>query len=228
MAVPTVLLVDDEPEVLNGLSLVLAKQPYRVAVAQSAADALAVLAEQPIDVIVSDEQMPGMVGSELLSEVAASYPNVMRIILTGHASLDAAVRAINGGRVFRYLKKPCLPDDLRAAIGEAIRERVLWLATAHLVEAATAVTEGGASRRSAERGISPRFHVFGGLSQSETEALSCREREVLYHLAIEGRRVADIGKTLFISLHTVRNHLKAIFRKLDVHSQSELVRKARG
>lgn len=109
---PTVLFVDDEPRVLEGIRNVLAFEPFRVLTANSAAEALEVLATEPVSVVVSDERMPGMNGSELLSVVCRRYPTTVRIVLTGQASIESAIRAINSGQVYRFLTKPFSSDEL--------------------------------------------------------------------------------------------------------------------
>ncbi|HXG18069.1 MAG TPA: response regulator [Methylomirabilota bacterium] len=120
---PKVLLVDDEPHVTEALKRVLRKMEYQILTACSAREALQRLAQEPVDVIVSDEQMPGMSGSELLALVRRHYPQTMRIILTGHASLEAAVRAINEGEISRFLEKPCNEQELTHAIEHALQQQ---------------------------------------------------------------------------------------------------------
>jgi len=83
-----VLIVDDEPHVTEGLKRVLRKEPYEILTASSANQALSILDREAIDVVISDDKMPGMSGSELLSIVSLDYPDTIRIMLTGHASLD--------------------------------------------------------------------------------------------------------------------------------------------
>lgn len=183
---PTVLVVDDEDLVREALARSLADD-YRVLTAASADEALAVMDEDPsVDVIITDEVMPGAPGTELLRVVAAEYPEVVRIMLTGHASLDSALRAINEGRVFRYVVKPWSHAELIAVLQEAINLR------------------------------------WGLPADPALEELSLREREVLVMVA-RGVRVRDVADALQLSQHTVRNHLKALFRKLGAHSQAELV-----
>jgi two-component system probable response regulator PhcQ len=116
----TILLVDDEPNVTAALRRALRSEPYEFLTAVSADEARRILACRPVDVVVSDEQMPGMPGSAFLAEVRVQYPSTIRIILSGHASLDAAVRAINEGEVYRYLLKPCNPTDLVVTIRQAL------------------------------------------------------------------------------------------------------------
>jgi len=120
---PTVLLVDDDPRVLDGLTRVLHREPYRLLRAGSADEAAAILEREPVDVIVCDEQMPGMCGTEFLARVARNYPEVVRIVLTGEPSLEVALRAINEGRVARFFTKPCNEIDLALTIREALERR---------------------------------------------------------------------------------------------------------
>lgn len=118
-----VLFVDDEPRVTDAIRRQLKNEPYRILVANSAREALDVLASEPVDVVVSDEQMPEMRGSELLSVVRRECPDTIRIILTGQARLDAAVEAINTAEIFRFLLKPCPARVLGSCIREAIEAR---------------------------------------------------------------------------------------------------------
>jgi two-component system probable response regulator PhcQ len=121
----SVLLVDDETHVTDALSRHFPKESYEVLKAISAADAYRLLAERQIDVIVSDERMPGESGSEFLAKVRRRYPNTIRMILSGQASLEAAIRAINDGEVYRFFLKPCNPIDLLFTIQRALEHRRL-------------------------------------------------------------------------------------------------------
>jgi DNA-binding NtrC family response regulator len=131
----TVLLVDDEPAVVSGLRNVLRKEPYDIVTASSAAEGLKILAERKVDVIVSDERMPGMSGSEFLAVACKEYPTTIRIILSGQASLDSAIRAINEGEIYRFLLKPCQPVQLAHTIHDALLLRDLKRESAHLLAA---------------------------------------------------------------------------------------------
>ncbi|MBL8612079.1 MAG: response regulator [Myxococcales bacterium] len=117
---PNVLFVDDEPQVLESLRALLRKEPFRILTAESAAAALEILARESVAVVVSDERMPGVSGSELLTKVKELYPSTVRIMLTGQASLDAVVRAINEGEIYRFLSKPLKSDELGAAVRRAL------------------------------------------------------------------------------------------------------------
>lgn len=129
----TVLFVDDEPSVVAALRRTLRREPYKVIEAASAKEALRILADTPIDVIVADEQMPGMTGTELLAEVRERHPDVMRIILTGQASLDTALHAINEGEVYRFLTKPCNYADVAVTVRHALQHKDLVSETQRLM-----------------------------------------------------------------------------------------------
>lgn len=122
---PSLLLVDDEPNVVAGLKTALRRHPFRVWTALSGAEALEVLKREPIDVVISDERMPGMDGAELLSEVRRRYPDTLRMLLTGQASLEEVIRAVNGGQISHYFAKPCSADELARVVGHALRLREL-------------------------------------------------------------------------------------------------------
>ncbi len=130
----TLLLVDDDPNILSGLARVLHKEPYTILTANTAEQAAALLETGPVDVIVTDEEMPGMSGTEFLSRVAAQYPDVIRIVLTGHPSVPAVMRAINEGKVYHFFTKPCNEIDLAITIRHALEQQELTEKTRDLLE----------------------------------------------------------------------------------------------
>ena len=123
--VQNILIVDDEPDIRKILSDLFSREPYGVFSAGSAKDALDVLGDQQIDVVISDEKMPGMSGSEFLSVVRKKFPDTIRMILTGHASLDAAIRSINEGEIYRFFTKPCNLIDLAVTVRQALQHKKL-------------------------------------------------------------------------------------------------------
>ncbi|ROQ90128.1 response regulator [Desulfosoma caldarium] len=116
----TVLFVDDEPNFTSAVKRALRHEPYRILTAHSAMEALRLLSEEPVDVVVSDERMPGMTGSEFLALVRERHPRTLRIMLTGYATLEAAIRAINEGEIYRFLTKPCHTQDLCQVLRQAL------------------------------------------------------------------------------------------------------------
>lgn len=119
----TILLVDDEPNILSALKRALYKRPYKVIVAHSGEEALHTLKHQAVQIIISDMKMPGMSGAQLLEKVAAQFPDTFRVILTGYADVDSTIQAVNQGKIHRFLQKPWQQDDLELTIEEGL-ERV--------------------------------------------------------------------------------------------------------
>lgn len=117
-----VLLVDDEPSVLNSLERVFSDEDYVIFTANGADSALDILGREKIKLIISDERMPGMNGSQLLSIVALQHPEIIRITLTGHASIDAAMKAVNQGEIFRFMLKPWNNFELLMAVRTGIEK----------------------------------------------------------------------------------------------------------
>ena len=127
---PTVLLVDDEESILNSLRRLLRSQPYNVLLATSGAQALEILAQQPIDLVMSDARMPNMDGATLLANVHLHYPHTTRIMLTGYADPSAIIKAINEGQIHRYISKPWHDEEMLLTLRQSLayqhseRERV--------------------------------------------------------------------------------------------------------
>lgn len=113
-----VLFVDDEPRVTSALKAIFRRE-YTVFIANSGADALTLLRTQSVDVIVSDQRMPHMLGNELLAQVSKLYPQTMRILLTGFMDKKAIVDSINEGEVYRFINKPWRNDEMREVVSEA-------------------------------------------------------------------------------------------------------------
>ncbi len=116
---PTLLFVDDERRVLTSMRA-LFRRIYNVKTASSASEALDLLEHEHVDVLISDQRMPEVTGVELLAQVRTQYPHTMRILLTGYSDLEAIEASINEGEVFRYLVKPCPPEDLKRVVELAV------------------------------------------------------------------------------------------------------------
>jgi len=118
-----VLLVDDDESILKVLSRQLASENYTALQAKSAREALAILAKEPVDVVISDLRMPVVYGGSFLKIVKHHFPDIIRIILTGYPDLDSAMQAINEAGAFKYLTKPLSAKDLFSALEQAMMER---------------------------------------------------------------------------------------------------------
>ena len=112
---PRVLFVDDEPRVLNSMRIMFRRE-YDTFFADNGPSALSILKAHDIDVIVCDHRMPEMTGVEVLTQAKALSPRSVRILLTGYADLSAVEGSINDSEVFRFLTKPCAPDELKQTI----------------------------------------------------------------------------------------------------------------
>lgn len=115
---PRVLLVDDEERILRSLGLLLRMQ-YQVFATSDGYEALDILKREKIHVLISDQRMPIMSGSELLRQARDTAPDTIRILLTGYADADAALASVNEGEIFRYITKPWGPMELRDTIAQA-------------------------------------------------------------------------------------------------------------
>lgn len=115
------LLVDDEENVLKSLQRLLRRDGYTLHLATSAQRAFDILAQFPVDVILSDHRMPEQTGTEFLSKVKDMYPNTVRLMLSGYTEVHSVTDAINEGAIYKFLTKPWDEDQLRANIREAFK-----------------------------------------------------------------------------------------------------------
>lgn len=130
---PTLLVVDDEPEI----TLALAEQfrgKYRVMTASSGEQALGLLKTHKVDVIIADQRMPGMGGSEMLACACQAAPDSVRILLTGYADLNSVVEGVNQGKIFYFLSKPWRNQELETIIDRAVEHGRLVQHNRQLVE----------------------------------------------------------------------------------------------
>jgi len=115
----TILAVDDEPANLRMVERLLRKD-YRVLTANDGEQALEILKREQVSLIITDQRMPGISGTELLRQSQHSAPDAMRIILTGYADVDALIDAINTSRVYRFVSKPWDPIQLKNTVHNAL------------------------------------------------------------------------------------------------------------
>lgn len=119
---PTLLLLDDEPNILRALARVFRRDGYQILSTTSVKEAFSLLATNDVQVIVSDQRMPEMSGTEFLSEVKAIYPHTVRIVLSGYTDLKSVTDSINEGAIYKFLTKPW--DDVQ--IREHIKQAFLY------------------------------------------------------------------------------------------------------
>lgn len=117
----TILLVDDEENIASALIRLLRRDGYNILRANGGQQGLEILEKQKVGVIVSDQRMPGMTGTEFLSKVHDLYPDTIRIVLSGYTDLNSVTDAINRGAIYKFLTKPWEDDQLRAHVEEAFQ-----------------------------------------------------------------------------------------------------------
>ena len=137
----TLLLVDDEENILAALTRLLRRDSYRILRATSGKEGLEVLASNTVGVIISDQRMPGMTGVEFLSKVKETYPDTVRIVLSGYTELNSVTDAINRGAIYKFLTKPWDDDLLRANVEEAFHRHEMKMENVRLSQEVRAVNE---------------------------------------------------------------------------------------
>lgn len=193
-----ILVVDDEPSVLRGLSLGL-RGRFDLTVATSGAEALEILENRgPILVVVADLKMPGMNGTAFLEKVRRLAPDTVRILLTGHAGLDDAISAINKGYIFRLLAKPCTPEVLARALEDAFEQYLLVAGDRLMMEAKleSLQEESIHLRRMALLGAAAGSvgHEMNNILQVLTGTLSCMEGEAESRLPVKKEHLQRLSR----------------------------------
>jgi response regulator RpfG family c-di-GMP phosphodiesterase len=116
----SILYIDDEENNLVSFKATF-RMKYNVYTCISAADALKVLAEKKVEIIITDQRMPGMTGAEFLESILETHPDPMRILLTGYTDIAAIIDAVNKGKIFHYLTKPWDEEQLEKTIKDAYK-----------------------------------------------------------------------------------------------------------
>lgn len=117
----SLLLVDDEENILNSLKRTFRKEQYRIITANSGLEGLSVIDKEKISLVLSDHRMPGMEGVEFLNEVRQKSPDTIRMMLTGYADMPSVMNAINHGEVYRFITKPWDDEEIRFIVKDALR-----------------------------------------------------------------------------------------------------------
>jgi response regulator RpfG family c-di-GMP phosphodiesterase len=130
----TILCVDDEKSILAALQRLLRKEKYRILTASSGEEGLNILKENNISLVITDQRMPQMSGTEFLARVKEKYPEVIRIILTGYTDVDSITESINQGHIYKFFLKPWNDHNLRLEIRQALEQYDLIQANKSLQE----------------------------------------------------------------------------------------------
>jgi len=130
------LVIDDEPSILSSLKRQF-RRNYEVHVANSAKEGLEIMKIHSIQVVISDQRMPGMNGAEFFDQVKNEYPDATRLLLTGYADIQAVIEAINEGNIYRYITKPWDPTELDTIVREAFKRHDLIVENKELMSRLT-------------------------------------------------------------------------------------------
>ncbi|WP_424191554.1 HD domain-containing phosphohydrolase [Ampullimonas aquatilis] len=125
VAGPSLLLVDDEPNILQALRRLFRAQGYQITLAHGGQEALDIMQSQSFDLVISDMRMPEMNGAQFLAQAYQKWPETMRILLTGYADIASTVEAINDGHIFRYIAKPWQDADILLVVKQALEMKLL-------------------------------------------------------------------------------------------------------
>lgn len=138
----TVLFVDDDKSMLSSIKRSLINEPYQMLFADNGDEALDILEQQDVHVIIADLHMPDMSGLELLNIVKAEHPSIIRLIFSGDTCSDNVLEAINQGQVFRYVSKPCNLTELKIIVRQAIDYYHLFSERAMLISYIEKLVDG--------------------------------------------------------------------------------------
>jgi response regulator RpfG family c-di-GMP phosphodiesterase len=190
----SILCVDDEANILTSLRRMFSLIGYNVTTAESGAQGLEILAKTSFDVIISDMRMPGMDGAQFFESVRASWPEPVRILLTGNSEVSSAIAGVNQGEIYRFVTKPWVDEDLCATIKSALeyaqlrRERfeLLERTRLHNVQLEERINER--TQDLSEANIKLRASYVSSI-KAFSNLLRLRQPSLLMH----SRRVASIG-----------------------------------
>jgi len=212
---PTLLFVDDEPNILSALRRLFHGKGYRLLLADSGAKGLETLEREAVDLVISDMRMPGMDGAAFLEQVRTRWPAVVRILLTGYADIGSTIAAINRGEIYRYIAKPWDDNDIVLIVRDAIahkrleQENVRLLALTRRQNETLKELNSGLEAKVAERTVELRqaltqleqanknlkktflntVHAFSGLIEMREVSLGGHSRRVADHARVLARRM---------------------------------------
>ncbi|MDP2109772.1 MAG: ATPase, T2SS/T4P/T4SS family [Thiobacillus sp.] len=193
-----ILLVDDEPNVLNALQRVFRQENYQVVTAGSGQEALDLLRRETFHLMISDYMMPVMNGGELLRQAKALHPELIRIMLTGHADTGAIMAAINEGAVYKFILKPWNDDDLRVTVALALEQseligknKALQQENAHKSKEIAALSKLAVTNRSQIAIMLSNRNLLNGQQVQELHRLQQQRKEPLIKILLERDWVSE-------------------------------------
>lgn len=144
----TLLLVDDSPNILKAMARAFRPEGYNLLLAGSAKEAIEIMTNEKVDLIITDENMPGLSGTDLLRVVRETHPFVVRFMVTGADDIEVAKNAINSGEIYRFFTKPWDDFELLVCVKQALAYRMVLLENEKLRKT---IIDGEAAMRNLER-----------------------------------------------------------------------------
>ena len=129
----SILYIDDEEQNLTSFKSTF-RRDYRIHVAASGEQALEIMENHNIQLVITDQRMPDMTGIDFLEKIVPLYPDCMRMIMTGYSDMEAVIQAINKGNIYRYISKPWNREDLKISIDSALEVYNLKWQNKHLID----------------------------------------------------------------------------------------------
>jgi len=219
------LVVDDEVEILKAIQRQF-RRKYRVLSANNASLALETLAQENVQVIISDQRMPEITGTQLLEKVKNKYPDAVRIILTGYSDIKAVIDSINQGNVYRYLTKPWDTDELEYVVDKAFEQ--FWLVTNNrqllqeLKETNVLLEKEIHERKTAEQALKKHRDLLEVEVEKRTSQLQQMNKDLIKARDIAER--ANKSKSMFLAnmSHDIRTPMNGIIGMVDILKETQL------
>lgn len=226
----TILCVDDEPNILSALRRLFRPMGYQILTASGGAEGLRILEEKSIDLVISDMRMPEMDGAEFLGKVAAKWPWVVRVLLTGHSDISATIEAINKGKIYRYISKPWEETDLKLTVQSALEQRFLeqerrrlekltYVQNEQLQELNARLEDKVAQRTEELAKANEALHASHMLTiKGFSNLIEAREPMLAGH----SQRVADMSKRLALKLGMDESQAQEVFHAALLHDVGKI------
>jgi response regulator RpfG family c-di-GMP phosphodiesterase len=223
---PTILCVDDEPNILSSLRRLFRTKGYQVLVAESGKAGLALLETESVDLVISDMRMPEMDGAKFLEQVRVRWPDTVRLLLTGYSDISSIIDAINRGEIYRYITKPWDDNDIVLIVRHALerqaleqekkRLEALTLSQNEELKTLNASLEAKVEARTAELRIANESLLGANEKLKSSFVTSIKVFSTLIEmrggsLAGHSRRVADLSRRIGFQLKLDNKQVQEIF-----------------